>query len=242
MRFDRFNTIENTEITYEQYENFLYLYSKRQLDESLLSILPGMFREIKKVLSEIVDEYKLDLNDIIEAIKNREFFKLVKIVGFSLIIRTLKSFSKLIGSPIDRAFKELHETKMFLKFAKNKDLIKQFLDTHPILRKVTGIALAGLIIFIWLNMTFVGSLDFDMNLSVIPDVIKGLYTIEDFLCSYDLVKYTVLLFTGVVVVISCAWLGRTVYNLILAIIYTFFKKKNPKISNILSKKIKFGLR
>lgn len=237
----RFQTYLNEQsITYEQYIQFLNSYPN--IDESLASLIPGIFREIKDVISKIVNDFKADVSDIIDALKNREVFNLMKIVGFRMTLRLLKSVSSLLSAPVNRAFKELHQTRAFDTFRNNRQNIKDFLDKHPILRKFSGVFLAGLIVFIWVNMTFIGSLDFDMDLSIVSDSIKGSYTIEDFLASHDLLKYATLFLTGYILGISCAWLGHSIYNLILAISYTTIKKQKPQVASLMVKVVKFGIK
>lgn len=225
-------------LTYEEYTYILDSYTN--VDESLSNLIPGIFREIKSVLQEISDEFKLEMTDIVIALKNKDVFKLLKSVGFGLTLKSFRAFSKIISAPVNRAFKELHDTKIFKKFRDNRDEIRDFLDRHPVIKKISGIALAGLLLFIWFNMTFIGSLQFDMDLSDIVNAVRGSYTIEDFLTSPDLVKYLILFLTGVVTGISCTWLGHSIYNLVLALTYTFYKRNKPQLSNVLSKHIAFG--
>jgi hypothetical protein len=225
-------------LTYEEYVTILESYDK--LDESLIGLIPGIFQELKDTMQEIVEDFKVEMSDIIDALKNKEVFRLLKTIGFRTALKAFRSFSKLISAPVSRAFKELHDTKMFQSFRENRDTIREFLDRHPVIKKLSGIALAGLLLYIWFNMTFIGALQFDMDLSDVVDAIRGTYTIEHFLTSPDIVKYIVLFLTGFVGGFSVAWLGHSIYNLILAITYTFYKKNKPQLVQVIQKKIVFA--
>lgn len=232
------NYLYESDLTYEEYVNILDSYGG--VNESLVGLIPGIFQEIRDALHEISVDFKLELSDIITALKNRDVFKLLKSVGFGLTLKSFRAFSKILSSPVNRAFKELHDTKIFKKFRDNRDEIRDFLDRHPVIKKISGLALAGLLLYIWFNMTFIGALQYDMDLSDVMDAVRGSYTIEHFLTSPDLVKYLTLFLTGFVGGISVVWLGHSIYNLVLAITYTFYKKNKPQLVQVIQKKIVFA--
>ena len=41
--------------------------------------------------------------------------------------------------------------------------VDQVIQKYPKIAKVTGIVVAGLLLFMWINMTFIGDLDYDFN-------------------------------------------------------------------------------
>lgn len=236
MRLNAYLT-ECDDFTYEQYVSYL---DTCVLNETVAMVIPSMFGELRRVIQDIVDDFKVDVRDIVELFKSRELFKIMKTIGFSMVVKSFRAYSNLISAPLHEAFRELHDTVVVQKLTMNKDTIAKFLDIHPIIRKLSGVALAGLLLYLWLNMTFVGAIGFDMDLSNIADAFRGSYTVEDFLTSPDLVKYATLFITGTITGLSCSWLGSSIYNLVLAVVYTVGKKKKPELSALVAKKIKFG--
>ena len=207
------------------------------VDESMMSVIPGVFSELKSTISQISKEFKLEIADIIEALKDRNIYRLLISVGPRMVMKALIAFSDLISNTLKRAFKEIHDSPLFKGVQKNTQHITAILDKHPILRKVSGIALAGFLIYLWLNTSFIGSFDFDFDVSDIVEAAKGQYTVEDFLGSPDLVEYMFLFTTGAIIGLSVDWLEKGIYNVILAIVYTFFKRNKDSIAPLLKIKM-----
>ncbi len=223
MRFNHY--LNEDQMEYSQYVAFL----DNILNESISSVIPSFLREIKQVILEIAKDTKEDISSFMELLKDRNVFTFLHKIGLTLGLRLIKSFSILISKPLEVVFKELHSTALFNKIVENKGTMNDFLEKNPVLKTMSKYALAGMLIFIWLNVSFTGSIDFDMDLSIINDAISGKYTIVDFLTSKDLVKSMVLVFTGAVMSISFIWMGSSVYNVLLALLYTVAKKKKHRI-------------
>jgi hypothetical protein len=234
----RLNIHINESLTYEEYVKVLD--SIDMMDESLGEVLPAMFREMKNVIIQLSNNLKMDLKIVVEAFKSGDFFKLVKTLGFDMILEVLKDISRLISGPLNAAFKELYQTKAFDGFRDDKPKMKEFLDKHPALRKISKGVLTGLLIFLWMNLPFIGSFDYDFDMGEIIDAYKGKFGIEDFLASPDLVGYTVLLLFGEITGLSWMWLGGSLYNVGLAVLYTYYKRHKPELTNKITSHLRFA--
>ena len=116
--------------------------------------------------------------------------------------------------------------------------VDEFLDKYPILKKIGGIAVAGLLLYIWLNMSFIGDLEYDMNIGDMTAALSGTFSIAElFLSPAGLMMITLFATGGL---ISAPWLGASTLNLVLALIYTGYVKireKSPQIQNMMRKYI-----
>ena len=175
-------TIESDKITFELYCLVLdqLMYSDvssaficeagrfdRIKDFKITSGLARFFRDVKNVFRAIGRDFKLGYAEIINAFKSRDIFNLLKSFGFNIkvMLRSLNSVTGLIRQGLFKVFKEIANTGMFKQLRKGAIKIDVVLDKYPILRKVSGPVIAGLLLYIWLNMTFIGDLDYDFNFS-----------------------------------------------------------------------------
>lgn len=238
------NYLDNIQyqITYEQYIEILDNIGEIQITESFLSTLRNMklprelfkvFTEFKINMQKIASEFKLNIKDLVEAFKQKEIFNLLKAFSFNigLIFRSILELTKLIRNGLLSVFKVLYETKAIQKIRQGVLKIDEVLNRYPLLKKVAGITLAGLLIFIWLNMTFIGNFDYDFNFTDTLAALKGTFSLADLFISPEGLMLITLFGTGTIFGISIAWLGSSVYNLILALVYTIYYKYKGKDIN-----------
>lgn len=242
--------------TYSQYcedlEYFQYLDSQDMLNEGFISTLGAIKGKIGKFILDAKKEFKsiLDENDIsiaslIKAFKDRDFFSLLKFFKFSLktCFQSINKATQMMHGGMLKAFQELHkDSKLFARIRQGGADLDAFLNKYPILKKITGIAVAGILLYLWLNMTFIGDLDYDMDISAMFGALRGNFSIETLFLTPEGNMLLALFVTGFASsgLISFAWLGGSLYNLVLAVTYVLFKRngKDPSIVSNMRKKIK----
>lgn len=215
-------------------EGFLDSLKKISLPKKLF----GLFKSTKKSMSEIAKNFGASLPDIISAFKQRDIFALLRTFKFSfkLILKALGTLTGLVRDGLMSVFEEIVNSKVIQKVRSGAMKVDEFMDKYPLLKKVTGIAVAGLLVFIWLNMSFMGDIEFDMNLGDIAAALKGSFSLTDLFLSPSGLMMITLLGTGMMG-FGAPWLGKTAYNIVLAVTYTGLGKlkKSPKISNLMQK-------
>lgn len=245
--FSTFIDFYEVEITYDQYIKILEnLNTDDYLTEANFSIqslgkLKVIFSEIKNVVQEISSNLKLSFNEIIDAFKNKSFYDIVKAFKFSFktILKSINEITNLIRQGLFKVFEEIHKSFLFQEIKKGTVKIDLLLEKYPILKKVGGIAVAGILFYIWLNMSFIGDLDYDFNFSDIAAALSGKYSITDLFLSPSGLMMLTLFGTGMFTGLSAPWLGKTIYNLILGITYTLFvKSKNSVAASNIKKYLK----
>lgn len=242
--------IENfDDVTYAEYVDALnevsILDEKGMLNEGILSTLTGLTGKVgelisnaKKSVGDLLDTTSLKTKDLIKAFKNKEIFNVLKKFGFNIkkMLKAVKSAQKLVNGGLGKVFKELHNTKIFQKIHKGVITIDEVLEKYPILKKIGGIAVAGLLLWIWLNMSFTGaSLDYDIDQSALLDALAGNYSLADLFTSPAGLKTIAFLALGLSGVSVTGYLGSTAYNLTMSIIYTALRKSSFKDGSVLHK-------
>jgi len=219
-------------------------YASR-LDEGILDVikqsglaqkLGKVFVEFKDTIGQISSEFKIGAGEIVGALKQKDAFTFLKAIRFNLglALKSVQAATKLVRKGLLSVFKELHKTGVWQKVRSGAMKIDEVLDRYPILKQVTGIVVAGLLIYIWLNMTFIGDLEFDMDLSTVALALAGSFSITDMFTSPAGMMMLTLLGTGFIG-LSFPWLGASAYNMLVALIYTLLRqRKNRAAANLKS--------
>ncbi len=219
------------EISYDEYriilENIYYEKTDPLLEDNIYSLIgyanekvKTVYNKLRKDVRLLSKEIKISKESVILALINPTIFNIVKAFNYSLrtILSLFGELSDLIKAGLFDILKDISESSGVQ--AINKGLINfdKFTEKYPILKRVNGPILAILIIFVWLNMTFIGNFKYDLNLKLIYQSIKGSLTLGDFFSRVEGKAILVLFGTGAFV--SFPWLGSTVMNITLALIYT----------------------
>lgn len=241
-------------VTYNEYIDALneiaLLDECGQLNEGVLDSLSGLTGKVgkfianaKKTMSDVLDNTKLKTSDLIKAFKNKEIFGVLKKVGFSIkkLLMMLKAGQKALNHGLSKIFKEIHNSKILQKINSGAMSVDEFLTKYPILKKIGGVAVAGILLWTWFNMSFTGaSLDFDIDQSSVLDALAGNFSIADLFTSPDGLKTLAFLALGLSGISVVTYFPATAYNLTMSIIYTGLKKskfQDGSIMNTIKRKV-----
>lgn len=234
------------DVTYDIYCNALDGVISGKLDEGLFDTIKGLnvtrslikvFKDLKSTLEGLAKQFKLGLNDIVIAFKQREIFNLLKAVGFNIkiLFKSVMAFSDAVHDGLLSIFKEIAETGVIKKIKSGAMKIDDVLNKYPKLKKIGGIVIAGLLIYIWLNMTFIGNFNYDFNFTDISGALTGSYSITTLFTSPSGIMLLSLFASGSLLGLSIPWLGVSLYNFILAVTYTGFIKAKDKYPDVRAK-------
>jgi len=222
-------------------ENFAGTIKNMNLARGLIRV----FNELRYNIQKIGKDFSMNLNDLINAFKERNIYDMLKAFGFNikLVFRAIGAFTNALRGGLLEVFKDMARTKTFQKIQSGAIKVDQVLDKYPILKRLTGIVVAGLLLYIWLNMTFIGDLDYDFNFSDTVAALHGSFSIADLFTSPEGMMLLTLFGTGFAFGLSVPWLGKSIYNLTVAIIYTGYAKiKGDKTKlDLIKKKMMKGI-
>lgn len=239
-------------ITYEIYEEILpHIFDEsysieeglgeflKGVKDATLSKLKGVFMGIKTELEDIARDGGASVEHLIQGFKNKDIFHILKAFGFSIkaLLKSVDKLGKLVQQGLFKTFKKIHETGLFKKLEQGVITFDEIVDKYPILNRVTGVVVAGLLFFIWTQMTFIGRLDYDFDFTHTLEALKGNFSLADLFASPQGLMLMTLFMTGGL--ISVPWLGSTMSNLVLALSYTGYKRIKEKGVNLDKLKRKF---
>jgi hypothetical protein len=222
------------EITFEEYCTAIASLSPGAPEVAIS--LPGPMMkwlgEVKEFLDQIVAEVSMPFTQLLIAFQTRDMFALMKAIGWSLkkLVQGVDKFMNLIPAGLLKIMHHLQASGLVQKLQEGTAKIDDILNKYPLLKKLAGPALAGFLLWMWMNATLVGSFSFDMDLSFVINAFKGTFTLTDLFLSPEGMTMIALFAAGMVTGIGVGWLGSSIRNLLLALAYTVTAKLKPAIA------------
>ena len=233
-------------LTEQLYNEFCHYCVQSNYGEYFLEF--RLSRELGAIISKIKEialSLRVNLKDLLKFFMNRFVFKFFKFLSwsferlFDLLQQGYKIYKKITGI-IPNLVRELglkaSESRAF-QWTKDKiEIFDNFIKRHPILKRLTGIALGALVLYIWMNMTFVGEFEFDFDWNTIFDALAGRLGISEIFFTADGIQLLILLGTGLLGA-SFPWPGSNLIKFAAAIIMTIGKRIKAKFSPDTAKRI-----
>ena len=224
-----------SEIVYEiQYEEFYRFVEDNDLtsDKVVLKeiVIPGKLKKIWGFITELKNMLKVKIADLVKLFLNKLVFKFFAKIKFSMkyLFGIVKKGFKAYKEVINAIGEYVANTKVG-KWTEDKlkDL-DAFLAKHPKTKRIAGFAVAGILIYIWLNMTFTGNADYDFDMGDMLLALAGGFTLSTLFAGPDGMALLMLFATGVIG-LSFPWPGPQSFQFIGAVVYGSAKLVGQKI-------------
>lgn len=228
--FSQFVSDEH-DITYDEYrvvlENIYYEREDPLLEDNIYPAIgyasekiSFLYNKLKRDINLLSKEFRITQKSIILALINPTIFNILRAFNYSFktILNLFSELGTLIKAGLFDILKDISASSSVQAIDRGFIDIDKFSEKYPLLKRVNGSILAALMIFVWLNMTFIGNFKYDMNLKSIYEAAKGNLLLGNFLNSTGGKSFLTLFGTGAFV--SFPWLGSSVMNITLALLYT----------------------
>lgn len=204
-----------------------------QVAFSIPGPLGHLIDHLKELVHDLIAGLKIGILDIIKALKQRDVFALLKGIGFNLKI-VINAFVKLAHSAPKTLLKTLHDMEKagwLEKIKSGAATVDDMLHAHPVLTRVGGVAIAALLLWLWLNATFTGHPGTDFDMTDVAKALSGHYDVAEIFASPNGLVVLAFSFTGLAgFSVGIEWLGNIFHdeshhtqmamNFCLALIYT----------------------
>ena len=221
-------------ITYD-----VYCAALNTLDPSVQTAfsIPGalgvFIDHMKSLMHDLIDGLKIGIKDIITALKQKNIFALLKAIGFNLNV-LVKAFVKLLQAGpkmLIHTLQQLEEDGWLDKLKSGAARVDEVLNAYPVLKKVGGVVIGALLIYLWTRATFTGHPDTDLNLEVAIKAVCGHYDVAQILGDPANIAGLLLGVSGIAGLdLGIAWMGHvttdasahavTAMNLAMALVAT----------------------
>lgn len=226
--------VQMNDTDYQEYYHAVMILE--QSDNGIIAegILDKLSSGIKKKLDfikQIAEISKQSLTDLVNFFKDKKVFKFFKTIGFSF----MKFFSIVKQGyqgyiKLQKVIAEYVASQGAVKWTKEQlHKLDAFLQGHPVLKKLGGLVVGGILIYIWLNMSFGGDFVFDMSFDDIILALTGNYSLGDLFAGDEGVRMLLLFATGTLLGLSFPWPGATSVQLVSGMLFSLQKLIRKKI-------------
>lgn len=206
---------------YNDYQKAIsILEGNNNINENILLGISNNIKKKIKFIKEISLISKTKIEELLILFKNKEVYKFFKLIKFSFkYFYNLLKKGYEVYSELESVISSYITSNKNIKWTK-KQLAKldKYLESHPKLKKVSGLVVAGLLLYIWLNMSFTPSLDYSMDFSDIFNSLQGNFSISDLFASDSGVQMLLYLATGSLLGLSFPWPGSQSSQMVIATI------------------------
>ncbi len=221
-------------LTEIQYDEFVLFVREHKLDEdcSMLNEL-GIPKRLKRIwgfIKELAEKVSLKLVDLVKLFLDKTVFKFFAKIKFSMewLFKLVKKGFKAYRDVIKAIGEYLASTKVGKWTEEKLKDLDAFLAKHPKTKRIAGMAVAGILIYIWLNMTFTGNADYDFDMGDMILALGGGFTLSTLFAGPEGMALLTLFATGVIG-LSFPWPGPQHYQFIGAVLYGSAKLVGKKL-------------
>tara|TARA_Y100000310_G_scaffold39805_1_gene37339 strand:- start:21 stop:725 length:705 start_codon:yes stop_codon:yes gene_type:complete len=203
---------------YIEFKNYIiatnYLTESTELYE-FTGKLKGKIDFIKNLASQIKTKFK----DLLKLFMNSKVFKFFSLVGWSMdkLFTLVKKGFKLYKDLLKAISDYIASTKVGKWTEEKLKQLDKFLQKHPKTKKIAGIGVAALLVYIWFNMTFTGDVAYDFDMSDMLAALVGKFSLAKLFAGSDGVKLLLLFATGAIG-LTFPWPGAATKQFVGAVV------------------------
>jgi hypothetical protein len=197
------------------------------------------YRMAMKVLAAVKPSFFMDLAKSAEVslVSIVEMFKDSRVVSFfGKIGWSLKNLWDILrhGFHVAKTLLNivaLYVAKMKVMRWSKEELGKldDFLSTHPQIRRIAGVGVGALLVFLWFAGPDIGDVDWDFDLSDVMAALGGTYSLSDIFAGRDGSKLLMTLALGGLTGLTFPWPVASSIGFAIAVIRTLAKKLRMRI-------------
>ena len=211
---------------YEMSVAIAVIESGQYLNEGVLEDLTGAIKKKVNFIKDFAEQAGQDIKKVVSLFKDTRVFKFFKLISFNLgkLFTIVKKGFKFYTELQRTIAKYIAETKI-MKFTEvGLKGLDEYLMNHPKIKRASGVMVAGLLLFIWLNIGFNGEFDFDFDVNDMIDALMGKFTLSTLFASESGIKMLLWLVLGTTVGLSFPWIGAKSVQFATAVFYSLSKR------------------
>jgi hypothetical protein len=224
-----------TSILHElQYKEFCLFVKENKLESesAMLNefVIPGRLKKIWSFITGLKDLVKVKLVDLVKLFLDKTVFKFFAKIKFSMewLFKLVKTGFKAYKEVIKAIGEYIASTKVGRWTEDKLKALDAFLAKHPKTKRIAGMAVAGILIYIWLNMTFTGNADYDFDMTDMILALGGGFSLSSLFAGPEGMALLTLFATGMIG-LSFPWPGPQHFQFIGAVLYGSAKLVGKKL-------------
>jgi hypothetical protein len=201
------------------YYEALSLLENSELTENILSRLTSGVRAKLDFIKTLASSAGANIEDVVVLFKNSQVFKFFSALRFNLanLWKSIKA-GYAAYAQIQRAVAEyISKTKIGKWTQEALSNLDNWLQKHPTVKRIGGFAVAGMLLYIWLNMSFTGDFSYDFDFADILSALSGKFALSTLFAGTDGTRMLLLFATGMMG-LSFPWPGPTSAKLVISVL------------------------
>ena len=169
-----------TDIQYDEFVSFVKEYKLDQDSSRIDEIaIPSRLKKIWGFIKELAQSVSIKFMDLVKLFLDKTVFKFFAKIKFSMewLFKLVKKGFKAYKDVIKAIGDYIASTKVGKWTEEKLKDLDAFLAKHPKTKRIAGMAVAGILIYIWLNMTFTGNADYDFDMGDMIRALGGGFTL-----------------------------------------------------------------
>jgi hypothetical protein len=218
-----------------------YIQNPTLVESNINEGLMDYFKDKLDFIKQVAEKFSMNLTDMLLAFKNKIVFGFFSKIGWSItkLVDIVATGRKVIKEMHNIIFKWAKDNKIVQWTNDKIELLDKFLTEHPTLKKVTGLAVAGLLLYIWTNLiSFTGEIDFDFDQIGVWHALNGTYNLVDLFGGEDGIKLLTFIITKKLDLFDVPYPGASWALLTFSVIFTICKYNAPSIANAMKPMLK----
>ena len=221
-------------LTEIQYDEFVLFVREHKLDEDCSMLneigIPSRLKKIWGFIKELASSAAFKLVDLVKLFLDKTVFKFFAKIKFSMewLFKLVKKGFKAYKDVIKAIGEYLASTKVGKWTEEKLKDLDAFLAKHPKTKRIAGMAVAGILIYIWLNMTFTGNADYDFDMTDMIMALGGGFSLSSLFAGPEGMALLTLFATGMIG-LSFPWPGPQHFQFIGAVLYGSAKLVGKKL-------------
>ena len=215
---------------FESYEFDRALYILESIENGTLNegILDSISGGIKKKINFIKELAKMagnKLMDLVTLFRDSKYFKIFKVIGFSIkkIVNLFKLGIKTYNNIQNILADKIASLGGVKYIKKNLHVLDDFFNEHPVLKKLGGLAVAGLLFYIWTQMSFTPDLEYSMDFKDIISALSGKFSLGELFASTSGIAMLMYLASGMLLGLSTPWPGKQSTQIVGGLIFSAYR-------------------
>jgi hypothetical protein len=191
-------------------------FQTKSLNEiSIPSFLSKQFDFIKKLASET----SFKVADVVKMFMNKTVFSFFSKIKWDLsyLFDLMKKGFGAYKDVINAVSEYVSKSKVGKWTEGELTKLDEWLKNHPKVKRIGGVLVAGLLIYIWFNMAFTGDVKYDFDLTDAVAALSGKFSLSQLFAGADGTKLLMLFATGVLG-LTFPWPGPTSIKFLTTII------------------------
>lgn len=221
---------EKDNLEYDQFKEYIIStnYGTRFYEFGI----PSELKDKLSFLKDFAKESGLKIFDLFILFMKKDVFKLFQLIGWSFkeLFNLLKKGFQVYNDIQNAISEYLANTRVAKWTAQEIQKLDKFLEKNPKIKAVVGVAVAGLLLYIWFTMSFSGNALDDFDLSLVFLALTSKISLAKIFASPSGIKMLALFATGVLTGLTFPWPGSNLIKFGVAIIMTLGKYFKTKIS------------